>query len=171
MLSGAPLLEYLPLTPDLARALTASAEPDLVLPAGIEAWADAAARAPDLNWVAGAAFGCFAGRIVAAGGVIPDDLPRATAWFMIDPRLPDRALVQARRKARSVIASAHAQGYRRIEAQVHERFVRGCRFARRLGFELEGHSPCWLADGSGVFTFARIDPPIDPPVADLEAAA
>jgi hypothetical protein len=161
------LLDFMPLTPEVARLLTATAEPGLVLPAGVEAWAAAAARAPDLNFVASATFGLHAGRIVAAGGVIPDYLPRATAWFMIDPSLPDRALVAARRKARDVIASAHAQGCRRIEAQVHERFPAGCRFAEKLGFELEGHSPCWLPDGSGVFTFARLDPP----AAELGAAA
>jgi hypothetical protein len=160
MRSGRPLLAFPQLMPGLARELTAAAEPGLVLPAGIEAWAIAAARAPDLNFVARAGFGLHAGRIVGAGGVIPDHLPRATAWFMIDPSLPDRALALARRKARDVIASAHAQGWRRIEAQVHERFPAGCRFAERLGFELEGHSPCWLACGAGVFTFARIDPPL-----------
>lgn len=154
------MIEYLPLTPALACELTAVAEPGLVLPDGPAAWAVVAARAPDLNFVGRACFGLHAGRVVGAGGVIPDLMPRATAWFMIDPSLPDRVLALARRQCRAVIARAHAQGFRRIEAHVHERFVAGWRFAERLGFELESHSPCWLPDGSGVFTFARIDPPL-----------
>jgi hypothetical protein len=127
---------------------------------GAEAWAAVAARAPHLNYVSRATRGCFAGEIVGAGGVIPDLKPRATAWFMIEPLLPERALVEARRKCREVIAAAHLLGYRRIEAHVHERFPRGCRFAERLGFVLEGYHPYWLPDGAGVFSFARFDPPL-----------
>jgi hypothetical protein len=98
--------------------------------------------------------------------VIPDLKPRAVAWFIIDPLLPARMLVEARRKCAEVIALAHAQGWRRIEAHVHERFPRGCRFAERLGFILEGYSPCWLPDEAGVFNFARFDPPLPEGVLD-----
>jgi hypothetical protein len=42
-----PLIEYLPLTPELARRLASAAEPGLVLPFGAELWAAAAAKAPD----------------------------------------------------------------------------------------------------------------------------
>jgi hypothetical protein len=111
------------------------------------------------------------GAIVGAGGVIPDLEPRAVAWFIVDPLLPSRVMVDVRRKCAEVIAAAHAKGWRRIEAHVHERFPRGCRFTERLGFTLEGYSPCWLPDDgtgeyAGVFNFARFDPPLPAGVLD-----
>ena len=44
------MIEYLPLTPELARRLASAAEPGLSLPFGAELWAQAAAKAPELNF-------------------------------------------------------------------------------------------------------------------------
>ena len=80
-----------------------------MLPFGAELWAQAAARGPGLNFAGRATFGMRQGEIIGAGGVIPDLKPRAVAWFIIEPRLPGRVLVEARRKCAEVIAAAHAQ--------------------------------------------------------------
>lgn len=152
------MIELVPLTPETApeleRELRASGQPGLALPLDGQAWA--AATPPGLAFV-----GRAWGRVIGAGGVLPQVAPRAVAWLIVEPLLPERAWVQVRAGCRTVLARAHAMGYRRIEAHVHERFVRGCRFAERLGFVLEAYCPVWMPDGAAVFSFARFEPPAE----------
>lgn len=148
------MIKFLDLTPAHARQLHASHQPGLVLPEAAEALA--AAVVPGLAFA-----GCVAGRVVGAGGILPQGPTRAVAWLIAPGDLPRRLWPGVRAQCRLVLAEAHARGYRRLEAFVHERFAPGLAFVAGLGFALEGHHPLWFPDGAGAFSFARFNPPFD----------
>lgn len=142
-------MQWVHLTPEMAASIVETNQPGLMLPFTPQHARDAASG--------GMAWGLeLGGRVVGMAGVIPVLAPRAVAWMVAPPALDPRIWVMVRRKVREVLDEAHARGFLRIEAHVHERFPRGSQFIESLGgFQLEAYCPCFFQDGAGAFQWAR----------------
>lgn len=116
------------------------------------ALSSSAMRVPELSYS-----GRVGELIVGAAGIVPQWTGRAIAWAAFSP-FKRREWPVVTRKVESVLAIAHARGYRRIEAYVAGGFPAAHRWIRRLGFELETPDGMkgWDPDGLTYFMYARV---------------
>lgn len=97
------------------------------------------------------------GVLQACGGVLPEWPGRATGWLLVRQGIPRRFWPVVRRVARELLSAAQSEGYRRIEARVHERFSGGIGFLRGLGFDVEAYRPAFWPSGAGAFDFVLLE--------------
>lgn len=74
------------------------------------------------------------GVLIGVAGVLPVGPGRGYAWALVGSASEPAAWLSITREARRVLAIAHAQGLRRLEAHVLGTFTQGHRWARALGF-------------------------------------
>lgn len=93
------------------------------------------------------------GEPVACMGVVPLTPYRAQAWALISEAwTPTMRMV-----TRAALGWLQQTRYRRVEAVVSADFEAGHRWARMLGFEVEGgRRPAFMVDGSDGYTYARV---------------
>ena len=142
-----------PLTPELlAGAVLEERDPLTLRQAAHPAW-PAQFLAP--GTVSGALIGD--GRVLAAGGLIPQVPGRALAWLMLSAAARRGERVLALRQVQTVLAERHADpAFRRIEM-----FVRAAEpwcgsFGQLMGFEREGLLRAWDELGRDYVLFARV---------------
>lgn len=106
------------------------------------------------------AFTCFWGkRPVGSAGLLPYGPRRAVAWALVGGAAPWRAWKEATEASRAVIAHAHANGVRRIEAEVLLSFPPAHQWMMMLGFEPEGLVMAADTAGQAHIRYAHIEPP------------
>lgn len=90
------------------------------------------------------------GAVLACGGLFVQWEGRASAWAFLSPSTPMRA---ATRAAREMLDTC---GIRRVECWVDVDFHAGQRWARLLGFNLEGRMAGFSPEGRDMDLYARV---------------
>jgi hypothetical protein len=99
------------------------------------------------------------GRVLAAGGLIPQWPGRAYAWLMLSPRAKWRHKTQALRQLRRTMAEMEQRPeWRRIEMFVRADAPWCDRFAEFVGMQFEGLARAWDPLGRDYKLFARVGP-------------
>lgn len=94
--------------------------------------------------------GLVGDRVVGAVGVSERGPHRAEAWALLALDVP---MLSA---TRAVKRWLDACPYRRIETWVMCGHESGERWAKMLGFRMEGRMDCYLPDGHAAYLFARV---------------
>lgn len=95
-------------------------------------------------------------RIIFCAGIIPQWIGRAVAWALISDRLTRYDMIWVHRQVRWILETQVENGYRRIEAHVHEPFAAAHRWMRMLDFESEGLMRRYDPEGRDMRLYARI---------------
>lgn len=92
------------------------------------------------------------GEVIACAGLVEMWRGRACAWGLLSADA-GRHMTALTREIRSRLDGV---AFRRIEIAVAAGFVAGARWARLLGFEVEGYARAYLPGGCDAVLFARV---------------
>lgn len=90
--------------------------------------------------------------VYAAAGFFPQWENRAIVWALVSESAGKHFV----KIHRAVLRSFALHPYRRLETCVVEGFDEGHRWAKLLGFELEGKMRSWTPDGRDAWMYSRI---------------
>ena len=100
----------------------------------------------------GPAWGAYVGeRLLVIGGAVPQGPGRAVVWSVLSESIRDSMVTVHR----AVAHTLDVLGYDRLEAHVAADHLEGRRWARMLGFEMEGRMKKFHA-GRDYLLFARV---------------
>lgn len=107
--------------------------------------------------IPGLAWSCLVdGALVGCAGVAIEMPWRGIGWCIVTRSVPMRAWPIITRRARDVLAAAHAAGLHRIACYVDVRFGRGLVWARKLGFEPDGIARAYQPDRGDAVIYSRV---------------
>lgn len=95
-----------------------------------------------------------AGDIIVIGGLIPIWENRAFLWSLISAHA-GKEMLRIHKEVRRRLQDFNKQ-YRRIEITVDAGFTQGHRWAKMLGFEIEGYMKAYRPDGGDMVMYSRI---------------
>lgn len=96
--------------------------------------------------------------VLCCAGFMPQWAGRAIAWALFSDRLTPREFLQVDRRARVELERLRRIGYARIETPLDPHFLNGLRWAKALGFAIEGLMQSFAPDGRDMYLAARVRP-------------
>lgn len=94
------------------------------------------------------------GDVIFIGGVVPMWQGRAAVWSLVST-YAGSDMLRIHRKVRQKLNDFNEK-YRRLEMTVDVGFTQGHRWAKMLGFEVEGYMRAYRPDGGDMLMYSRI---------------
>lgn len=135
------MLTVVPYTPEHLLTLDIRAEHDPGERMNFGMWARALGRGPAATLVAPD------GEPVCCAGIVPLWPGVGEVWIVASPRVGEHAVSFVRHAKRGLLLGSRGLGLRRVQAAVRRGYATGYRFAKALGFELEGNMRAYGAQG------------------------